>query len=111
MSAAWRDRTPLHASSTPSSPDLISMTFPCWTAATPAIVRISTVVEATTRIKLCVSGISTTWGQGTAVKRKQTGKAKCHSHFAPPTQAMMPSVRSTTSTAINQPQRLQSGLG
>ena len=109
--AACNERTPLHASSTPRSPDRTSITFPCCTAAIPLTFNNSTVNAATLRINPTVIGTSMTWGHGTAAKMKHVGKAKCLTHGHPPAIPTTPKVIATTSALRSQATKLQSGFG
>ena len=84
MSVVWSERTPLHASSMPTFPVLISITLPCWTAGIAKKLSASTQMRATVRMSPCTSSRSTGIGHGTAMRMKHTGTAKWSNHGRPP---------------------------
>ena len=84
MSEVWSERTPLHASLTPTTPLLTRMRLPSSCAGIPKRVSVSVATEATIRISHCTSGASIGVSHGTATRMKQTGKAKWRTAALPP---------------------------
>ncbi len=84
MSEVWSERTPLHASLTPTTPLFTRMRLPSSCAGIPKRVSVSVATEATIRISHCTSGASIGVTHGTATRMKQTGNAKCRTAFRPP---------------------------
>ena len=84
MSDVCNERTPLHASFTPTTPSGIRIRLPWNCAGIPQRVTASLAIAATTRINPCTIGCSIGVTHGTAISVNATGNAKCFSHGAPP---------------------------
>ena len=110
MSIDCNERTPLQASSTPTSEARRRSRFPSAMAGTPNHPSTSAVNAAICCIKPCVSAVSKRTGQTTPTKKKPTGHAKCRSDFHPPIQAIAASVSATLCSASAQLITLQSGV-
>ena len=110
MSEVWSERTPLHASFTPTSPVFTRITLPSSCAGIPQRFSVSDAMEATTRIRPCTIGTSMGATQGTATKINATGNAKCVSHGLPPIFQIKAKVTKTAIAACNHSSGRQSGF-
>ena len=110
MSEVCSERTPLHASFTPTTPLLIRMTLPSSCAGTPKSAIVSVAIPATIRMRPCTIGPSIGVTHGTATKINATGKAKCRTQGRPPICRKKSNVIPTTIAACIQPSGRQSGL-
>ena len=84
MSEVCNERTPLHASFTPTRPLLTRMRLPSSCAGIPQRLSASVAVAATVRMRPCTMGCSIGEIHGTATKKNKTGKLKCFTHAHPP---------------------------
>src|SRR5439155_20167780 len=91
-----KERTPLHASFTPTSPLLTRIRFPSSCVGIPKSVTVSAATRATARIRPWIIGASIGVTHGTATKKNAIGKAKWRSHGFPPADQMYKSARIAT---------------
>src|SRR5207245_10065151 len=84
ISAVCNERTPLHASFTPTSPLLTRMRFPSSCVGIPNSVTVYAATAATARIRPWMMGTSIGVTHGTATKKNAIGKAKWRVHGFPP---------------------------
>src|SRR5205085_11867265 len=106
----WSERTPLQASSIPTTPLSSWIRFPRRRAEKPAQFRHSTLLAATNFINPWVKAVSGPEGHGTPTKKNATGKLKCLNHGRPPASQMTNNVTATAIIARSQLTRRQSGF-
>ena len=110
MSDVCNERTPLHASLTPTSPLGMRIRLPSRCAGIPNNAAISLAIAATICIKPCTTGTSIGVTHGTATNIKRIGNAKCRSQGVPPLRQTYKSVRVATMDAWTQLSGRQSGF-